>query len=95
MGRYGNSDNYKGTRRTINISTEKLPLYSEPNSVFRKVDKNNNTITERYYDSEGKADYDIDYTNHGNAKTHPDVPHKHIWDWTGTKPRRGGSDGKI
>ena len=95
MGRYFNSGNYIGTRRMMTTSTGNPPLMSDPYSVFQKVDSKNNIITERYYDFEGKADYDVDFTNHGNPKTHPDVPHKHIWDWTGTKPKRGKADGKL
>lgn len=30
---------------------------------------------------------DIDYTNHGNPKEHPKVPHTHDWDWNKQKPR--------
>lgn len=33
----------------------------------------------RYYDKNGAPDMDIDYTNHGNAKLHPKVPHRHDW----------------
>ena len=43
---------------------------------------NGKVITRRYYDKNGNADLDIDYTNHGNPKTHPKVPHRH--DWNGT-----------
>ncbi|AHI55911.1 hypothetical protein ACP0AK_01605 [Listeria ivanovii] len=39
----------------------------------------------RYYDKNGKAQMDIDYTNHGNAKAHPKVPHRHNFDSKGNR----------
>ena len=36
-------------------------------------------IQERYYDENGEAKMDVDYTNHGNPKRHPKVPHRHRW----------------
>lgn len=45
------------------------------------------------YDNEGRAEKDIDYTNHGNPKNHPKVPHTHKWDWSNPdKPIRGRYD---
>lgn len=41
--------------------------------------KNGKVIQRRYYDKNGNADMDIDYTNHGNPKKHPKVPHRHDW----------------
>ena len=46
-------------------------------------------IQERYYDSDGRAYLDIDYSNHGNPRTHPNVPHQHHITWRDGKPRRG------
>ena len=42
----------------------------------------------RVYDENGKAYRDIDYTNHGNAKNHPQVPHEHTWEWQNGTPKR-------
>ncbi|SFE67339.1 hypothetical protein SAMN04487969_10559 [Paenibacillus algorifonticola] len=42
----------------------------------------------RYYGSDGKAELDIDYTNHGNAQINPNVPHRHDWNYN-NKPQRG------
>ena len=53
-----------------------LPAYGKPNSVTQKKYKDGNLITERYYNENGEAYLDIDYTNHGNPKTHPVVPHQ-------------------
>lgn len=46
------------------------------NSVIQNF-KDGNLITERYFDNSGKSYLDIDYTNHGNPKMHPNVPHEH------------------
>lgn len=36
---------------------------------------------------------DIDYTDHGNPKEHPKVPHEHTWDWSDpNKPKRSAAD---
>ncbi|HFK1742359.1 hypothetical protein ACE41B_30245 [Bacillus cereus] len=40
----------------------------------------------RYYDENGKADEDIDYTHGGADKLHT-FPHRHKWDWTQPNPR--------
>lgn len=43
--------------------------------------------------SNGNADFDIDYTDHGNEKEHPKVPHKHKWDWSDpNNPKRGKAE---
>lgn len=34
---------------------------------------------ERYYDKDGNPHLDIDYSDHGNPKKHPVVPHEHNW----------------
>lgn len=60
----------------------------EPNSSKDKIDKDGNIVTRRWYDENGKAYKDVDYTNYGNAKNHPKVPHEHTWDWTSGKPVR-------
>ena len=67
-----------------------LPLKSKPHSVMQKIDKRGNLITERYFDINGRSEYDIDYTDHGNPKSHSKVPHRHDWDWSDpAKPKRG------
>ena len=70
-----------------------IPTTSAPNSVIQELDDNGNLERERYYDENGRALFDIDYTNHGNAKKHPTVPHKHKWDWSDPKrPKRGKAE---
>ena len=80
-----------GHSYTVNISTaHTLPTTGTPDSVTQKYDAAGNLVTERYYDSNGNALRDIDYTDHGNPKAHPKVPHEHDWDWSDPKnPKRG------
>ena len=53
-----------------------VPSHGVPDSVSKNY-KNGKLDSERYYDKNGDAYLDIDYTNHGNSKMHPDVPHEH------------------
>ena len=39
------------------------------------LDAEGNIKTRRWYDSEGKAYRDVDMSDHGNPKEHPEVPH--------------------
>lgn len=56
-----------------------VPASGIPDSVVQNY-KGGKINSERYYDSDGNAYLDIDYTDHGNPKTHPNVPHEHdIW----------------
>ncbi|MFM1652563.1 hypothetical protein ACI7RC_10745 [Brevibacillus sp. B_LB10_24] len=67
---------------------ETFPVIGKPNSTSDLVDKDDNIITRRYYGPDGKAIKDVDFTDHGNPKQHPKVPHEHDWDWS-KKPPRG------
>lgn len=66
---------------TVNITSDEhdIPKNGTPNSVSKNY-LNGELHSERYYDNNGKAYLDIDYTDHGNPKHHPHVPHEHnIW----------------
>ncbi|RNB64576.1 hypothetical protein EDM55_27130 [Brevibacillus centrosporus] len=65
-----------------------LPTSSRPNSSMDLMDEDGDLKTRRYYGSDGRALRDVDFTDHGNPKMHPKVPHEHDWDWT-KKPPRG------
>lgn len=66
----------------------KLPTKSKPNSK-KTLYRNGKKIRDRYYDKNGRAQKDIDYTDHGNPKEHPQVPHEHKWDWSNpNNPKR-------
>ena len=65
-----------------------LPKTGKPNSK-RSLYKNGKLVQERHYDKQGRAEKDIDYSDHGNPKNHPEVPHEHKWDWSNPdKPAR-------
>lgn len=53
-----------------------MPEFGAKNSVIQNY-RNGILSTERYYDDTGTPYLDIDYTNHGNSKIHPVVPHEH------------------
>ena len=72
--------------------TNKLPTKSKPNSK-KTLYHNGKKIRDRYYDKNGRAQKDIDYTDHGNPKEHPQVPHEHKWDWSNpNNPKRSKTD---
>ncbi len=55
------------------------PFDGEPNSSIDILDINGEVTTRRYYDETGRAIRDVDMTNHGNPKQHPEYPHEHKW----------------
>jgi hypothetical protein len=69
----------------------RIPSKGTPNSTYIKKDDKGNTTTIRHYNNGGLAEYDIDYTDHGNPKNHK-VPHTHNWDWSDPSHpvRKGG-----
>ena len=78
----------KGLGRAGGGGATSLPLRSKPNSR-QSLYKNGKLEQERYYDENGRATEDVDYSDHGNPKRHPQVPHKHKWDWSNPdSPRR-------
>ena len=62
--------------------------YGEPNTSVDILDTDGNIKTRRWYDSEGKALRDVDMSDHGNPKEHPEVPHEHLWEYNNGKPKR-------
>jgi RHS repeat-associated protein len=67
--------------------SKSLPMRGKPGSVAYKYGKNGEVIQERHYDENGDADYDVDYSDHGNPKVHEN-PHKHTWN----NGKRGGQE---
>lgn len=70
------------------VKNSKIPTTYTPNSIIRRVDDNGTVISERVFGPDGRAVKDIHYTDHGNPKLHPKVPHEHIWDWSDPKNPR-------
>ena len=54
-----------------------MPTMGIPNSSMYT----NNGLTVRFFGPDGRVKLDIDLTDHKNSKTHPNVPHKHEWEW--------------
>lgn len=83
-----NSYNNKGSKSPkiirkknfLVVEHPKAPTKSTPNSITIVINsKNGSLIQERYYDENGDPYLDIDYINHGNSNSHPEIPHEHIW----------------
>ena len=72
-----------------------LPTEGTANSVTKSY-KEGKLDQERYYGDDGKMYLDIDYSNHGNPKMHPKVPHQHkiTYDDNG-KMHRDSSDTEV
>ncbi|MFB8328961.1 DNRLRE domain-containing protein [Bacillus wiedmannii] len=81
---------YKGNigKPRINVTNNKPPHKGGPKNGITYYFKNKKLEQKRYYDAKGRARKDIDYSNHGNPKAHPVVPHKHYWKWKNDKPKR-------
>lgn len=62
--------------------------YGEVNTSVDILDAEGNIKTRRWYDSEGKAYRDVDMSDHGNPKEHPEIPHEHTWEYNNGKPKR-------
>ena len=93
-----NAAGSKNVGRVDSVSTvsnsHSMPKSSAPNSVTKNY-KDGKLSTERYFGSDGKPYLDIDYSNHGNPKMHPIVPHEHKITFKGDKMCREKSDGGI
>ena len=57
-----------------------------PNSSADLLNPDGSVKQRRYYDSNGRAEMDIDY-NHTDDGTH-EFPHIHVWDWSKKPPRQ-------
>ncbi|MEG2688825.1 MAG: hypothetical protein RSA24_06615, partial [Clostridia bacterium] len=60
-----------------------LPTYNNPgnpNTIY-KYFKNGFHKSSRITDTNGFPVKSVHYTNHGNSKLHPQVPHTHNWGW--------------
>ena len=69
-------------------TTENPVKNQTPNSSVDILDEQGNIKTRRWFDENGNAMRDVDYTNHGNPSTHPEWPHEHTWDWSQNPPRQ-------
>ena len=88
------SSSVKRVKVVVNSMTHNVPVTYKPYSVYRK-NSQIGLISERYYNGKGEPYLDIDYTNHGNAKHHPIVPHEHIINFKNGKLNRKNKGRKI
>jgi hypothetical protein len=80
-----------GVEKSVEIvKNSKIPTTHTPNSIIRRVDNDGKLISERIFGPDGRVVKDIHYTDHGNPKQHPKVPHEHIWDWSNPKNPKPG-----
>lgn len=68
---------YNNTPSSNHSATTGNPIKGEPNSSVDILDKNGDIKTRRWFGPDGNQIRDLDYTNHGNPKTHPEWPHEH------------------
>ena len=59
------------------ITIKNLGLKGEPKSSVDILDDAGNIKTRRWFGENGDQIRDVDMTNHGNPKTHPEWPHEH------------------
>lgn len=85
----GGRGNFSGG--TFKTTDHSLTRTGTPNSRVLQY-KKGNLYMERRYGADGWVDLDIDYTDHGNPKEHPKVPHKHPWIWINGKKTRIDED---
>ena len=93
-----NTAGSSSVRRVDSVQTlseaHSMPISGSLNLATRNY-KNGSLYTERYFGSDGKPYLDIDYTDHGNSKMHPDVPHQHKIVFVDGKMDRQIIDGRI
>ena len=53
-----------------NIYPHRLPIKYMPNSNIEQKDEHGNVVRIRYYDENGNAYKDVDYTDHGRPDRH-------------------------
>jgi len=66
-----------------------LPIKGVPNTTVDKTDDEGQTLQRRLYDEHGIAQADFDTSDHNRPDVHPTGAHKHTFDHSGTKPKRG------
>ncbi|SJZ78853.1 hypothetical protein SAMN02745116_01427 [Pilibacter termitis] len=79
MSNQGNEYDYTPFKNHKHGKPGENPIKSEPNSSMDIYDKNGNHVQRRWYDKNGDVYRDLDLTNHGNSKKHPEYPHEHLW----------------
>ncbi len=68
-----------GKHRILEPGAENPGRFGEPNSSVDIYNRKGELSTRRWYDKNGRVYRDVDMTNHGNPKNHPEYPHEHLW----------------
>lgn len=79
-------------RKTIvkSSNSRSLSLSGEPDSIVDLLNETGDTVLQRrVYDYSGRASADFDTDDHKRPKLHPTGAHKHIFDYSKSKPRSG------
>lgn len=71
------SSSFKEYIMKNNIHPHNLPIKDKPNSKIEQRDDSGRITRIRYYDENGNAYKDVDYTDHGRPDRHK-IPHTHI-----------------
>ncbi|WP_308578764.1 hypothetical protein [uncultured Selenomonas sp.] len=71
----------KSDKHTVTKNRKDFGPFGPPNSSKDRIGEKGNILTRRWYDEKGRAYRDVDFTNHGNPRRHPKVPHEHRWYW--------------
>lgn len=69
-----------------------LPLKGQANSIVDKLDDAGEVTQRRKYGKDGMAAIDYDLSDHGESWKHRTGAHKHVFDYSGKKPRRLNAD---
>ena len=69
---------------TIITTARSLESQGKPNSKIQRY-RNGKLVQERWYDNQGKAIRNRDYSHGGNEE----FPHDHSWTWNGKDGHRG------
>lgn len=67
------------TKKHTGTKSHEQKRKGEPYSSNDNYDEKGRLKERRYFGKDGKPDMDIHYTDHGNPKEHPKVPHRHNW----------------
>jgi len=98
-GRWNSKANVISNKRKTNgvsydlknhITPHNIPVKHTPNSTIEQRDDNGKIVRIRYYDENGNAYKDVDYTDHDRPDTHK-VPHTHIIVNNGIIDRKKGT----
>lgn len=65
-----------------------LPIKGNAGSISDMLDESGRVIQRRIYGKDGMAAVDFDLTDHGESWKYPEGAHKHVFEYSGKKPKR-------